>query len=177
MATSCDLVLDLLRNIRAQFYFDRSEKAFFWDESLLKRAITFPAQWLASRGLKNEMPAEQYRALLIEIITTIKRHGNTSAIHSFGRYFLKAVQEHMSHHGEDYYDRLKAVRSLVSDVRTGLRKVAATKLPQTDSTLADLAAIHKAVVKSRGGRKKKQLAAAIQPSLFETCAANAGGVQ
>lgn len=147
------LVRDLLGVIHRQFYPD-AEKELYQDRNFLLRAVTFPAKWLKQRGVA--LPEKEYRALLLTIFTTIKHHGATGQIRRFSAYFLHCVQEHMKHHGEEYYDRGKQIRGIIADVHLGVRKAKPTD-PQLDDSTELLAAIH-ATIKSRGGRKKKAVA-------------------
>jgi hypothetical protein len=147
-----DLVAQLVTMLRDQFYFDRPKKAFFYDHSLLVDAVTYPAGWLFRKGMTREFPADRYREVLLSIVQDIKRHA-TGEIRHFGRYFLHAVQEHMKHQGDRYYEECKHVRDIVSDVALGAAQPPKKGMPRTDSTLEILAAARTLAAQKRQKRK------------------------
>jgi hypothetical protein len=93
-------VEEMLRWIRREF-FPGLDKRFFQERPMLIRAVTFPAHWMNKRGV--QAPAPVYRRILGVVIQTIKSHGNQVKFRSFSLYLFKAVQQHMNHHGEQYY--------------------------------------------------------------------------
>jgi len=116
------LTESFLRHIRKQFYpaGRDGDKRFFQERRMLLQAITWPARWLDERVVR--LTATRYKELLNTIISTIVRHGDVSKVRSFGRYLLHSIQEHMRHHGDEYYDVGKASRSLVTDVMLRVRQ-------------------------------------------------------
>jgi len=146
---SADLTERILRRLRTRFYAGE-DKLFFQEIRLLKQAISHPAAWLHQRGVS--LPTERYEALLLTVLRGIVEHAQAADIRSFGRYFLHAVQQHMRHQGESYYNEGKALRRVVEDVMHGLRKPIAGA--GQDRTVETLAAAH-AVLASKGGAKKK----------------------
>jgi hypothetical protein len=167
-ATPPDQVIErFLRSIRNQFY-KGHEKLFFQERRMLMQAICFPARYLDDRAVK--ISAERYTALLTTVIRTINAHGNLSAVRSPGRYLLHAVQEHMKHHGEDYYETGKRTRNALDDVMRGLKPVGklgkeAAAIRSGDSTVPDLVKVLAVLNATKGGRRKAP-APALQPDLF-----------
>jgi hypothetical protein len=156
---SGDLVQEFLQMIRNQFYFDKPDFHFHQHRSILIKAFTYPASWLATRGMTREIPADRYRQLIQDVIQEVKRFGQMSTSRSPAHYFFKVMQTHMQHHGEDYYDECRSVRNAVAQITAGM-----TKVPETDSTLADLAALHR--LATSGARKVVQKPASPQLDLF-----------
>jgi hypothetical protein len=152
---SADIAGDLLRTIGQQFYLDR-DKLFFQERKKLLQAITLPAKWLSTRGFEKEIPAARYRQIVMDVIQDVKRFGSMPTRRTPALYFLSVMQKHLQHHGEEYYEEAKASRNLYDEVILGLEKRRSS--PATDSTLADLAALHK-LARSPGGPKKKPAAA------------------
>ena len=146
------LTARFLRSIRKQFY-PGAEKHFFQELNLLKQAIAYPANWLDMRGVR--LNAERYQAILTTVIRTVNQNGNLAAVRSPGRYLLHAVQEHMKHQGETYYNQAKSTRNAIDAVMAGLRPApgATTADDQTVPVLAQAYRVL-AVAKPAGGRKK-----------------------
>ena len=157
--TADELTAAMLGELRREFYQAKPAKLFYQDRSLLLKAIAAPAVYLNDRGAK--APGSRYQSILRLVIRTIKAKGDIGAIHSFGRYFLHAVQEHMRHQGDRYYEEAKAPRPLSTLVPGAVRKLT----PDQAATVTDaLAQAHRALsVKS--GRKKAGPPAA-QHTLF-----------
>lgn len=155
--TADDLTAAMLVELRRKF-FHRNERLFYQERALLIQAIAFPARYLNDRGAK--APASKYRSILRLVIRTIKAMGRIGAIHSFGHYFLHAVQLHMQHHGDDYYQEAKAPRSIASLLDPAARKLAAAEAATVTDALAQA---HRALA-TKAGRKKA--APAKQAELF-----------
>ncbi|EDY16725.1 hypothetical protein CfE428DRAFT_5838 [Chthoniobacter flavus Ellin428] len=147
-----EMVNELLAGLKASFYtgLQDGEKRFWWERSLLLRAITHPAREMEPRGMA--LPWEEYQGMLRKIIGTIKVHGDVGAIRSPGRYLLHAVQEHWRLHWEEYYERVKTLRAATEKE---MAKLGARDSRVQDRTVEDLARLHK-VVSAGGGRKKGQ---------------------
>jgi hypothetical protein len=108
--TSAELVNDLLQAIRSGFYAD-AEKRFFQDRAfLLRNVVLWPAQWLNQRGVWLE-PA-RYKAIVLEVLTTVKRHGDTGAVQFVPGYLMHCVQQHFKHQEEAIYEEARAMRTL-----------------------------------------------------------------
>ena len=150
------LTARFLRSLKNQFYQGR-EKHFYQEKNLLLQAICYPALWLDQRAVR--ISAKRYLEILTEIIRTINAHGNLAQVRSMGRYLLHAVQTHMQHHGEDYYEIGKATRNALDDVMRGLRPQSrlsreAAAIQAGDSTVAALAEAHRVLTAAKSGRKK-----------------------
>jgi hypothetical protein len=154
-----------LRSIRNQFYKAPHEKLFFQERRMLLQAICYPARYLDDRAVK--ISAERYTALLTTIIRTINAHGDLSAVRSPGRYLLHAVQQHMQHHGEDYYEVGKRTRDTLDDIMHGLKpRVKGAEIHSgSDQTVPALAEAHRLLGIAKGGRRKTP-APTLQPDLF-----------
>jgi hypothetical protein len=158
---SPDLVADFIRIIKDQFYLDVPERRFRQQRSMLVQAITYPAAWLAKRGMTQEISSSRYRDLINDVVAEVKRFGRMSEAYSPAHYFFKVMQTHMAHHGEEYYDECRSVRNAVAQVSASFRKA-----PATDSTLADLDTLYR-LAKGAGGRRRvTQAAPAPQLDLF-----------
>ena len=157
------LVERFLRSLRNQFY-KGEDKLFFQERRLLMAAICYPAQWLDQRAVR--LNAKRYTDILTKIIRAINAHGQLSTVRSMGRYLAKCVQEHMSHHGDAYYEEAKATRNVIDDVLLGLgnRVQKGAAIPATDSTVPDLAKLHRLL----GAKKPRRKTAAtpMQKDLF-----------
>jgi hypothetical protein len=148
------IVEDYLRRLRNQFYPD-DDKRFFQQRALLVRGITHLAVYLRDRDVA--LPERRYRQILDEIIQRIQHFGDTSRIEYFCRYWLKAVQSHVDHHGEDYYEEAKDFRHALDHITSRLSPAAEAKCEEArEDTVDHLAEIAKLI---RGGRPKKQLPA------------------
>lgn len=134
-----DLVKNYLHRIRNQFYPD-DEKGFFQQRPLLVQAITHPAFYLDERGVR--LPERRLCEILDTVIRDIQHFGATAMIENFCRYFLHAVQKHMKHQGDGYYDEGKSLRFITDTALENLTKKQRGKLTDaqdaTTSRLADL---------------------------------------
>ena len=165
-----DLVNLFLRSIRNQFY-QGHEKLFFQEKRMLLMAITYPASYLKERGVG--LPATRYKALLTEVIRTINAHGNLKAVRSPGRYLLHAVQQHMLHQGDTYYEVGKRTRNALEDVMRGLKpRTKGAVIQEAVPIVPALAEAHAILAAAKGGRCKAS-SPALQPDLF----GNAKGLQ
>jgi hypothetical protein len=103
-----EIVADLLSAIRGQFYGET--KQFFQDRAfLLRNVVLWPAKWLNQRGVT--LPPARYKAILLDVFTGIKQHGQTGAVKYWPGYLMKCVQDHFIHHGEEYYEEGKSLRT------------------------------------------------------------------
>jgi len=149
-----DLVDEFLGVLNRQFYCYGPKKAFFWDHSLLIKAIQAPAVYLFDRGIKSEFPVEKYREVLWTVIRGIQHHGDTAKIEHFGRYFLTSVQSHMRHQGDIYYQEAIRTRNACSDARRLAERLTSGKAPpKTDPTVEILATAARLSAQRRIKRK------------------------
>ena len=158
-----ELVNRFLRSLRNQFY-KGEDKLFFQERRLLIAAICYPAQWLDQRAVR--LNAKRYTGILTKIIRTINQHGRLSRVRCMGRYLLHCVQTHMSHHGDAYYEEAKATRNVIDDVLLGLGKrvQSGAAIPVADSTVPDLAKLHRLLGTKKP--RRKTAATPVQKDLF-----------
>jgi hypothetical protein len=154
--TAEELTTSMLGELRRDFY--RADKQFFQERDLLISAIAYPATYLNERGVK--AGASKYRSILRTVIGTIKSKGNRGSIHSFGRYFLYCVQQHMRHHGDAYYHEAKEPRTVEVYIDPILRKLRRTEATETTDALVQA----RRAISVRSGRRKAP--ASKQPELF-----------
>jgi len=146
------LVKNWLHRLKNQFYPDNA-KDFYQQRSILITAITTPAHWLDERGVR--LPEARIDAILTDILRGIMHHGDTAHIAYFCRYYLKAVQDHMKHQGDKYYEEGKSLRFIVDSALENLSKKQAAKLPDAqDRTTSELAALNRLVNATRVKKKK-----------------------
>jgi hypothetical protein len=143
-------VEEMLRWIRREFFDRHTDKRFFQERQKLIEAITWPARWMNDHGVK--APAAVYRQILGTVIGTIKRHGNRAKIQRFSVYFLHSVQEHMKHHGDQYYYTAKAARPIGAILPAVTRHVRPGRA--TDSVTETLSQMNQ-VLRSPGGRRRR----------------------
>ena len=112
--------------MRFQFYGDRPPKRFFQDRNLLLRnVILYPAHWLDERGVS--LPSHRYKAIVLDVLQTIKRRSDTRGIQCLSGYLAPCVQTHFKHHGDECYEEAKARRSLTGDVIAAPAKLKANQ--------------------------------------------------
>jgi hypothetical protein len=159
-----NLVKSFLHRLRTQFYPD-DEKGFFQSRSMLITAITLPARWLDERGVR--LPEKRIEEILVGIIRGIQHHGDTGRIGYFCAYFLKCVQDHMKHHGDDYYEEGKRLRLVLDTAVENLTKKQAARLGDAqDRTTAELAALNRLVSSTAVKKRKAARPAGTQLDLF-----------
>lgn len=139
----------LLERVRSRFYpAGPADRTFHRDRRMLLYALTWPAQWMASRGLPMAPPA--YEKLLAQRLDDIAAHGDPQAYQPyFPRYLLKCLQDWFRHHGDDLYEDLKRVRSQLDGVD---RLLAALQNRAPENIVAPLAQAH-AALKGQTRRK------------------------
>lgn len=131
-----DIITDILGAIRGSFYGDLPPKRWFEDTKFLtRRVVTWPAKWLDSRGVS--LPPERYKAILMDILQTIKHKGNTGVVSYWPGYLAHCVQEHFKHHGESYYEEGKALRAKL-DIALSTCRSAVVRQPDPIRTLAEV---------------------------------------
>ncbi len=152
--TAGDFVLEQLVLLRREFFKSATNKQYFQQRPVLIQAITWPARWMNKRGAK--LPASGYRRIIGTVISSIKQRGNVARIRRFSIYFLHSVQEHMKHHGDEYYEAAKDVRRIgqILPRLTASLGFDALKARHPDRTTEDLAKLNR-VLRSPGGRRRK----------------------
>lgn len=157
--TADQFTSEMLAVLRREFFASAiDEKEFFQEKDLLLQAIAYPARYLNDRGAV-ALPSK-YRAILRTVVGTIKAKGNRRQIRRFSVYFLHCVQEHMKHHGDDYYQDAKSARPVASLLEPALRRLQASEATRTTAALSEA---HRAL-SSRAGRRKTSPPK--QPELF-----------
>ncbi len=129
---------------------------------MLLEAITYPARYLNQRGA--QAVASRYQQILRTVIRAVKTKGNRAVVRRFSIYFFKCVQEHMAHHGDEYYEEAKT-RPLGALVKPAIRKMRQAEAVETTDALASA---HR-VLALRSGRKRaiqKSAKAAAPMDLF-----------
>lgn len=159
-----DLVKNYLHRLRSQFY-PGDEKGFYIQRSVLIDAITTPARWLDERKVR--LPERRLCQILDEVIKGIQNFGATGEIKFFCRYFLHAVQLHMKHQGDDYYEEGKSLRFITDTALENLTKKQRSKLGDAqDATTSRLADLNRLVRATAAKKKKVSKPSADQLSLL-----------
>ncbi len=156
----------MLALIRREFFAKTPAKLFFQERGLLLQAVSYPATYLNDRGVACQ--ASRYRAILMTVINTIKRHGNRAKIARFSAYFLHAIQTHMQHHGDEYYQAAKEPRAIASELDKTLGRI--RRSGGADQTVPALAELHRSLKAGRrpGAIQKVKKTAASEQDLFTT---------
>ena len=145
----------MLAELEAAFYNRGADRRrFLQDREDLLRAILMPVDYLNRRGAI--ATAGQYAKIVRSVTSTILQHGTPDPRRRFSLYFLKCMQTHLDHHGEDYLQAAKSLSALASSGARSLRQVEA--IEATKALEQARRAIH-----LRAGRKK---IAPPQPELF-----------
>ena len=164
MAADSELVRNYLHRLRQQFYPD-NERGFWLQQSVLKDAITTPARWLDDRHVR--LPERRLCEILDEIILGIMHHGDTGKIDYFCRYFLHAVQLHMKHHEEKYYEEGKSLRFITDTAMENLSKKQRAKLADAqDATTSRLAELNRLIRETTAKKKRTAKSPAAQLDLL-----------
>jgi hypothetical protein len=122
-----EIVADLMGAIRGQFYPDATAKQWLQESVFIRREfVLYLASWLNKRGVT--LKPERYKQILLERLNEIKQHGATDRIKYFPGYLKHVLQQHLKHHGEEYYAEGKALRALTDNLLVGLRSTVAHEL-------------------------------------------------
>ena len=105
------VIEELLASINARFYAKTGARQWLQDQKPLMLALTWPATWLAQRGIS--LTLDRYEAILREILTTVQTHGEVAAIKYFPAYLLRCVRLWFVHHGEALYEERKRIRNAI----------------------------------------------------------------
>lgn len=170
MSDEVEFLVVQLQQLRRTFYAKTPEKRFFQEKSLLLSAISFPAAHLKDR-YHVSTPDALSAAILGTVTHSIVTKGNREKIERFSCYFLHCVQEHMAHHGEEYYERAKAARRAAEALPEIVAKVRVGEIERSTDVMV---ALHR-TLKSKGGRKKRGFNDPA-PDLFSLCKAGAAPV-
>ena len=155
-----ELVGDLMWAIRHSFYGDLAEKQWVQDQEFIRRKVVcYPAGWLVSRGVT--LPTERYKAIFMEVLTTIKHHGQTGVVKYWPGYLLHCLQMHFKCHGDEYYEEAKSVRAACDQALARAESAGARRV----DAIEVLAALKS--VAGPGRSKARQVKTKEQMSLFQ----------
>lgn len=141
--TADDVIEGALARTEELFY-KRDARRFRQHQDALKKALTYPASWLNSRGVS--MPAKWHAEILKRILDEIAKFG-ARKVHYFPAYVLTCVKGHMDHKGEAYYEAAKVRKTppnapaIASEVLSTLRTLPTRQ--ERDQTTEILAQAHK----------------------------------
>lgn len=145
----------LLGEVRRRFYAHRP-KEFFPERKWCLRAITWPAAWLRGHGFRAEVTEEAYRAVVLEVLDKVRRHGNWRQAGFFPRYLMKAMQDHCRFHAEEILGPLKLLRNRAQ--LDALVKGASRNAGRADPRRWDLEVAARAHQVAAGGRRPARCA-------------------
>lgn len=140
--TSPELLEELLRFIQTKFY-PSDPIGFAKDKPRLLSWVVFEfAKWLTSREVT--LPPHRFLAIMRDtILMDAVRHGNTGNIAYRPAWLRAVVQRHLAHHGEEYYEEGKAIRT-IADRALWAATRAAQPAPDPIRELAQAARLLKA---------------------------------
>ncbi len=159
MSTATDILRALMDRVRREMFGHLPEKAWYSQQAMVKKALTYPAHWLHERHI--HFTAERYREITDGIITTMVRKGNLRSVTFMGRYILTCFQEHMRHHDDTYYLEGKGIHSHLD---AALHRAELRLKSAADPTVTALAEAHSLI--AIGKRKPKAKPPAPEPDLF-----------
>jgi hypothetical protein len=117
-----EILGDLMGVIRRQFYPDATAKQWLQESNFIRREfVLYLAAWLDKRGVT--LPPLRYKQILLERLNEIKQHGATDRIKYFPGYLKHVLQQHLKHHGEEYYQEGKNVRALAENALVAVGKI------------------------------------------------------
>ena len=152
------LIQELMQRVRTVLYKGKPDQVWYSQQQMIKKALLHPAAWLEER--KVEIPAERYKTIMEGILDAIAANGNLSQVTWVSRYVLHCFQQHMEHHGDEYYREGVAIRNRVNMFMTAVEKAH----KGADSTVPILAEADKLL--KIGKRKAKVKPVALEPDLF-----------
>lgn len=157
------LIADLMKEVRTKLFAGRSDKEWFAQQELVKKALTYPAHWLEER--KVPLASKRYAEIMTTIIGAAAAYGDLGKVTYVSRYLLTCVQRHMAHHGDEYYQEGKAIRNRTSVFMATLEK---NNKPAraADRTVTVLSEVHASIAVGRRKAKAKAVAKPLQPDLF-----------
>ena len=104
----------VLRYIGKHIYKD-NDASFQRDRHRLLYALTWPAAWLDSQGLR--MHSKDYQRMLLDKLKQIHAHGDPARYRAyFPKYLLKCLQDHCHHHHETLYRELKHASYSIEEI-------------------------------------------------------------
>ena len=153
--TSPELLEELLRFIQSKFY-PSDPIGFAKDKRRLLDWVVFEfARWLEDRAVT--LPPHRFLAIVRDsILMEAVRHGNTGNIIYRPAWLRMVVQSHLEHHGEEYYEEGKSIRTL-SDRALWAAQRATSPAPDPVRELAQAARLLKAHKRPQKAPVKQQL--------------------
>lgn len=144
------VVRPLLEEIRRRFYAPGDERGFHRDRRMLLYALTWPATWLAHRGLT--CSSARYSTLVVARLDDIAAHGDPARYGAyFPTYLLKCVQDWFQHHGDELDGELKHIRNALDQILASPRL--ATTVQRDAQHIELLASAHRLIRAERGHRQ------------------------
>ena len=123
-------IQNILIKIEKLFYSTpNQQRCYYQDKRMLIYTITWPAEWMRSRGLQISQPA--YEKLIIERLEQIAEYGNQQAYQKyFPRYLLKCIQNWFQYNGNALYEKLKHIRDTLILIKLNLHPADSVKTEQ-----------------------------------------------
>lgn len=150
--TSSELRDSLLDFLRAKFYPEPAHWVTFQKDTprLLAWVVLWPAKWLDERGVS--LPAERYRAVIVEALLEALRHGATHEIKYLPAWLGRVVQSHFSAREDAIYQEAKKLAPKVEAVLAGLGALAgADRRPDPVREMALAAGLLRAQRRAKAG--------------------------
>jgi hypothetical protein len=153
--TSPELLAELLRFISVKFY-PSDPVSFSKDKPRLLDWVVFEfARWLEKRAVT--LPPQRFLEIIRDtVLMEALRHGNTGKITYRPAWLRAIVQSHLAHHGEEYYDEGKCIRTL-SDRALWAAQRSTAPAPDPVRELAQAARLLKATKRPSKPPVKAQL--------------------
>ena len=146
-----EAVQQLLVEVRHRFYGSRPDRDFHRDRRMLLYALTWPADWLDSRGLT--CSPHRYHSLVTNQLAMIAAHGDPACYGAyFPAYLLKCLQDWFQRYGDDLYGELKHIRNALDQVLASARFAA--KVQRDARHVEMLACAHRLIQVQRANREK-----------------------
>lgn len=158
----------ILGEIERAFY-PGAKMRFLQDRTELLEAILLPNRYLNERTAI--ATGAQYAAIVRKVIQTIGAHGTPDPRRRFSLYFLKCMQTHLQHQGEDYLRDAKTLSALAGNTARTLRQLEAI---ETTNALDQA----RRALTLKGGRKRaiQKSSKASELDLFALCKTVAGAI-
>lgn len=157
--------------IKEQLNRGRAEKEFYSALGIYRKALTHFAAQLNAKAVT--LPPARYSQIIYGVLMSIRDNGNLEGINYLPRYVLHCFQEHWKHHGEEYYEEGKALRSKVDRVLLAyLPQGGAPAVDKGPDVVKTLAAVHAVLARPRKSAAKglhgagKAPAKVVQGELF-----------
>jgi hypothetical protein len=148
--TSVELRDELLRFIEVKFYPGRPIDFIKDRRQLLKLAVLKFAAWLDERGVT--LPSNRYLEIVRDtILMEAVRFGRIEQVKYIPGWLGVVVEKHLEHHGEEYYEEAKSIRS----VAEAALLIAGRSVVAAADPVRELSKVN-ALLKSPNRTKKRQ---------------------